>query len=89
MILFFNAVRIIFCVKLTPCALFKVHATLVNIFGGIMRCDIIAEGIIAAARELDLNMPVIVRLQGKKYPKSKSLSTKLKFYRRVVETFSV
>lgn len=30
-----------------------------------MRCDIIAEGIIAAARELDLNIPVIVRLQGK------------------------
>ena len=31
-----------------------------------MRCDIIAEGIIAAARELDLNMPVVVRLQGRK-----------------------
>ena len=89
MILFFNVMRIIFWVKLTSCALFKVHATLVNIFGGIMRCDIIAEGIIAAARELDLNMPVIVRLQGRKYPKSKSLSTKLKFYPRVVETFSV
>ena len=65
-ILFFNVMRIIFCVKLTPCVLFKVHATLVNIFGGIMRCDIIAEGIIAAARELDLNMPVVVRLQGRK-----------------------
>ena len=65
-ILFFNVMRIIFCVKLTPSALFKVHATLVNIFGGIMRCDIIAEGIIAAARELDLNMPVVVRLQGRK-----------------------
>ena len=33
-----------------------------------MRCDIIAEGIIAAARELDLSMPVVVRLQGRKYP---------------------
>lgn len=58
--------RTIFCVELTLYPLFKVHATLVNIFGGIMRCDIIAEGIIAAARELDLNMPVVVRLQGRK-----------------------
>ena len=68
-IVFFNVMRSIFCVELTPCALFKVHATLVNIFGGIMRCDIIAEGIIAAARELDLNMPVVVRLQGRKKSK--------------------
>ena len=88
-ILFYNEMRIIFCVELTPCALFKVHATLVNIFGGIMRCDIIAEGIIAAARELDLSMPVVVRLQGRKYPKSKSPSTTLKFYCRVGETFNV
>ena len=73
MILFFNVMRIIVCVKLTPCALFKVHATLVNIFGGIMRCDIIAEGIIAAARELDLNMPVIVRLQGRKIISKKQI----------------
>ena len=35
-----------------------------NIFGGIMRCDVIAEGIIAAARELELNIPIVVRLQG-------------------------
>ena len=88
-ILFYNEMRIIFLRRLTPCALLKVHATLVNIFGGIMRCDIIAEGIIAAARELDLNMPVVVRLQGMKYPNSKSLSTMLKFYCRVGETFNV
>ena len=88
-ILFFNVMRSIFRVELTPCVIFKVHATLVNIFGGIMRCDIIAEGIIAAARELDLNMPVIVRLQGRKCPKSKSPSTTLKFYCRVGETFYV
>ena len=41
-----------------------VRAILVNIFGGIMRCDIIAEGIVAAARKLDLKVPVVVRLEG-------------------------
>lgn len=43
----------------------KVQAILVNIFGGIMRCDIIAEGIIAAAQTLKLKIPIVVRLQGK------------------------
>jgi succinyl-CoA synthetase beta subunit len=42
----------------------KVHAILVNIFGGIMRCDIIAQGIIKAASELNLKIPIVVRLQG-------------------------
>merc|ERR1712193_155985 len=42
----------------------KVNALLVNIFGGIMRCDVIAEGIIAAAQELKLATPIVVRLQG-------------------------
>merc|ERR1739846_213677 len=42
----------------------KVNALFVNIFGGIMRCDVIAEGIIAAARELNLATPIVVRLQG-------------------------
>lgn len=41
----------------------QVHALLVNIFGGIMRCDVIAEGIIAATKELSLKIPVVVRLQ--------------------------
>jgi succinyl-CoA synthetase beta subunit len=36
---------------------------MVNIFGGIMRCDVIAEGIIAAAQELQLKIPIIARLQ--------------------------
>lgn len=39
------------------------HAILVNIFGGIMRCDVIAQGIIAAAEELSLKIPIVVRLQ--------------------------
>ncbi|CAB4062732.1 LSC2 [Lepeophtheirus salmonis] len=43
----------------------KVHAIMVNIFGGIMRCDVIAEGIIAAAKELKLSTPIVVRLQAK------------------------
>ena len=41
-----------------------VKGILVNIFGGIMKCDIIAEGIIAAAREVDLSVPLVVRLEG-------------------------
>jgi succinyl-CoA synthetase beta subunit len=42
----------------------KVKAILVNIFGGIVRCDLIAEGVVAAASELGLEVPLIVRLQG-------------------------
>ncbi len=42
----------------------NVEGILVNIFGGIMRCDIIAEGIISAARETSLNVPLVVRLEG-------------------------
>jgi succinyl-CoA synthetase beta subunit len=41
-----------------------VKGILVNIFGGIMRCDIIAEGIIAAAKEVNLGVPLVVRLEG-------------------------
>ncbi|KAK9710116.1 succinate--CoA ligase beta chain [Basidiobolus ranarum] len=42
----------------------RVSAILVNIFGGIMRCDVIAQGIIAAVNQLNLNIPLVVRLQG-------------------------
>jgi len=42
----------------------NVRAILVNIFGGIMRCDIIAEGIITAVKEMGLTLPVVVRLEG-------------------------
>ena len=42
----------------------NVEGVLVNIFGGIMRCDVIAEGVVAAAREVDLNVPLVVRLEG-------------------------
>jgi succinyl-CoA synthetase beta subunit len=42
----------------------SVKGILVNIFGGIMRCDIIADGIVAAAKEVDLKVPLVVRLEG-------------------------
>ncbi|MDN5935646.1 MAG: ADP-forming succinate--CoA ligase subunit beta [Nitrosospira sp.] len=42
----------------------KLQAILVNIFGGIMKCDVIAEGVVAAAREVKLNVPLVVRLEG-------------------------
>ena len=42
----------------------NVRAVLVNIFGGIMKCDVIASGIVAAAREIHLNIPLVVRLEG-------------------------
>jgi succinyl-CoA synthetase beta subunit len=42
----------------------NVEAMLVNIFGGIARCDVIAEGVVAAAREVNLHVPLVVRLEG-------------------------
>ena len=42
----------------------NVEGILVNIFGGIMRCDVIAEGVVSAAREVSLNVPLVVRLEG-------------------------
>jgi succinyl-CoA synthetase beta subunit len=42
----------------------NVEGILINIFGGIMRCDVIAEGVVAAAREVSLNVPLVVRLEG-------------------------
>jgi len=42
----------------------QVKGILVNIFGGIMRCDVIAEGVVAAAKEVALNVPLVVRLEG-------------------------
>jgi succinyl-CoA synthetase beta subunit len=42
----------------------NLKAILVNIFGGIMRCDVIAEGVVAAARQVHLNVPLVVRLEG-------------------------
>ena len=51
----------------------KVKAILVNIFGGIVRCDLIAEGIINAVREVGLDIPVVVRLEGTRVEEGKLL----------------
>ena len=51
----------------------SVKAILVNIFGGIMKCDVIAEGVIAATKEVGLKIPLIVRLEGTNVEKGKAL----------------
>ena len=51
----------------------KVRAVLVNIFGGIVRCDLIAEGIIQAVREVQVAVPVVVRLEGTNAPQGLAL----------------
>ena len=50
-----------------------VKGILVNIFGGIMRCDIIAEGVVAAAREMGITVPLVVRLEGTNVEKGKQI----------------
>jgi succinyl-CoA synthetase beta subunit len=51
----------------------NVEGILVNIFGGIMRCDIIAEGVIAAAKDINLDKPLVVRLEGTNVEKGKEI----------------
>ncbi|KAL4219731.1 beta' subunit [Mactra antiquata] len=51
----------------------KVHSILVNIFGGIMRCDVIAQGIVQAGETLDLKIPIVVRLQGTRVEDAKAI----------------
>ena len=51
----------------------NVKAILVNIFGGIVRCDLIAEGIIAAVNDINVSVPVVVRLEGNKAEEAKEL----------------
>ena len=51
----------------------KVEGILVNIFGGIMRCDIIAEGVVTAAREVDIHVPLVVRLEGTNVEEGKQI----------------
>jgi succinyl-CoA synthetase beta subunit len=54
----------------------RVKAILVNIFGGIAKCDLIAQGIIDAAKEVGLNLPLVVRLEGTNVDKGKELLSK-------------
>ncbi len=51
----------------------NVQGILVNIFGGIMRCDTIAEGVLAAVREVGLQVPLVVRLEGTRVNEGKKL----------------
>jgi succinyl-CoA synthetase beta subunit len=51
----------------------NVRAILVNIFGGIVRCDVIAEGIIEAVKQVDVGVPVVVRLEGTNVDRGKEL----------------
>jgi succinyl-CoA synthetase beta subunit len=61
-----NAFRIILSDK-------NVRAVLINIFGGIMRCDVIANGVVAAVREMGLSIPVVVRLEGTNVDQGKQI----------------
>jgi len=54
----------------------NVEGILVNIFGGIMRCDVIADGVVAAAREVSLNVPLVVRLEGTNVDLGKEIMAK-------------
>ncbi|HJO26772.1 MAG TPA: ADP-forming succinate--CoA ligase subunit beta [Planctomycetota bacterium] len=51
----------------------QVAGVLVNIFGGIMRCDVIAEGVVSAAREVGMNVPLVVRLEGTNVERGREL----------------
>jgi succinyl-CoA synthetase beta subunit len=61
-----NAFRIILADK-------KVKAVLINIFGGILRCDVFAEGVVEAAKKTGINIPVIVRMEGTNVEKGKEI----------------
>jgi succinyl-CoA synthetase beta subunit len=54
----------------------EVKVVLVNIFGGIVRCDLIAEGVIAAIKEVEVNIPVVVRLEGNNAEKGAKILSK-------------
>jgi succinyl-CoA synthetase beta subunit len=51
----------------------KVKGILVNIFGGIMKCDVIAQGVLAAVKETNLSVPLVVRLEGTNVEKGKQI----------------
>ena len=54
----------------------SVKAVLINIFGGIMRCDIVAEGVVAAAREVGVSVPIVVRLEGTNVEQGREILSK-------------
>ena len=50
-----------------------VKAVLINIFGGILRCDVLAEGVIAAVKELSVGVPIVIRMEGTNVETGKSM----------------
>ena len=51
----------------------NVEGILINIFGGIMRCDVLAQGVVDAAKEIEINVPLVVRLAGTKFEEGKKI----------------
>ena len=66
----------------------QVKAVLVNIFGGIVRCDLIAEGIISAVNEVGVNVPVVVRLEGTNAEQGRAILAKSRLNLTVAETLT-
>jgi len=66
----------------------KVESILINIFGGIMRCDVIADGVVAAARELSVKVPLVVRLQGTNVEKGREILAASKLYIVAIDDFA-
>ena len=54
----------------------KVKGILINIFGGIMRCDVLAQGVVEAAKETNIKVPLVVRLAGTNFKKGKEILDK-------------
>ena len=53
--------------------MYKRQGILINIFGGIMRCDVLAKGLVEAAREIKINVPLVIRLAGTNYKEGKKI----------------
>ncbi len=51
----------------------NVKGILINIFGGVMRCDVLAKGLVEAAREIKINVPLVIRLAGTNYKEGKKI----------------
>jgi CoA-ligase len=74
----------LYCVYLYMLLLEQVAAILVNIFGGIMRCDVIATGVINAAKNIGLKKPIVIRLQGTNVEKANKLIAD-RYYSRLLQ----
>jgi len=66
----------------------KVKAVLINIFGGIMKCDVVAEGIVGAVKDLGVDVPLVVRLEGTNVEKGKDILAKSGLRIQAANTFA-